>query len=721
MKNLKYLPRRVMMAVILIGFVTSNIDAQEKAAPIPVYAVAKVAEDSIVLRWAPSNWNAWNMARYKGYQIKRYDVVSEDKIYEKQLTKTAILPWSRAQIKKQYGETNKYISLLDMAMYSNVDSLINRPDGSFVEQLRDVKSSTGMLFMYSMQAADFSPEAATVAGLRWVDKDVRPGGRYIYIITSDTANADFMVDTAMVTVINIKPSKEPVPEGLQAISRDKQIELQWNRQQVGHFSTYNIERSDDGGKTWNRLNKLPYYSPYSPPETLPEDERPDSIGLKIATILKYNQVYIDSIPVNYKEYQYRISGNTAFAESSPFSDPVKTHGIDLTAPEVPRIKAYQHVGGKKIMISWDANKTDADLAGYYVSRGPTVTGPFEPLTENLLAKGATSYTDTSALVDKENYYVLMAVDTAYNLATSMPLMTVMKDSIPPSAPRGLSGTVDSVGIVSLHWDANPEQDVRGYKVYYSYNRDGEYAQITGYPIMDNGYNDTIPTHTLDRRVYYKVVAVDYHNNHSGYSVPATLSKPVYIPPTSPLAESIKVVGEAIQTDWTGSSSQGVAGYEIFRKEKDGEWKPLTRLTADAGNKFSFTDTAIVPNTAYYYAAETIDSSGLRSPKSPVVNLTYSKNNVLPAPLNVVAVYDKRETAVKLTWQTPAQKSDYFFIVYRAKGNEPLTMLQSVDKEKAEFIDYSVRSGSAYRYAIQVKQVGGNLTSGMSKETEIGVQ
>lgn len=718
MKNLKYLFRRLMVIVILTGFVSKDSKAQDKATPIPVYAVAKAAEDSIVLRWAPSDWNAWNMARYKGYQIKRYDVFSEDKIYETQLTKTAIKPWSRAQIKKQYGETNKYISLLDMAMYSNVDSLIKRPDNSFVEQLRDVKSSTGMLFMYSMQAADFSPEAADVAGLRWVDKNVRPGGRYIYIITSDTANAEFRVDTAMVTVINIKPSKEPSPEGLRAISRDKQIELQWNRQQVGNFSTYNIERSDDGGKTWNKLNQLPYYSPYSPPEKTGENEKVDSIGLVIASILKYNQVYIDSIPVNYKEYQYRISGNTAFAESSPFSNPVKTHGIDLTPPEVPRIKAYQHIGGNKIVISWDANKTDTDLAGYYVSRGPSVTGPFEPLTEELLSKTATSFTDTAALVDKENYYVLMAVDTAYNLATSMPLMTVMKDSIPPSAPRGLAGTVDSVGIVALHWDANPEQDVKGYKVYYSYNRDGEYAQITGYPIMDNRYNDTIPTHTLDRRVYYKVVAVDYHNNHSGYSDVATLTKPVYIPPTSPLAESIVVVGDAIQTDWIGSSSQGVAGYELFRKEKNGEWKKLAKLRADTRNKFSFTDTAIVPNTAYYYAAETLDSSGIRSAKSPVVILTFSKNNVLPAPLNVVAVYDKKETAVKLTWQAPALKSDYFFIVYRAKGNEPLTMLQSVDKEKAEFTDYSVRSGSGYRYAIQVKQVRSNLTSGISKEAKL---
>ncbi|MCO6496270.1 MAG: hypothetical protein J5I50_01280 [Chitinophagaceae bacterium] len=721
MKNLKYLSWRLMVAVILTGFAPRDIKAQDKATPVPVYAVAKASEDSVVLRWAPSDWNAWNMARFKGYQIKRYDVVSEDKIYETVLTKAPVKPWTREQIRKQYGESNKYISLLDMAMYSNVDSLIKRPDNSFVEQLRDVKSSTGMLFLYSMQAADFSPEAATVAGLRWVDKDVRPGGRYIYVITSDTANAQFRVDTAMVTVINIKPSKEPSPEGLRAINRDKQIELQWNRQQAGNFSTYNIERSDDGGKTWDKLNNLPFYSPYSPPENTGENEKVDSIGLAIASILKYNQVYIDSIPVNYKEYQYRINGNTAFAETSPYSKPVKAHGIDLTAPEVPRIKAYQHLGGKKIMISWDANKTDTDLAGYYVSRGPTVTGPFEPLTDNLLSKTATSFTDTSALVDKENYYVLMAVDTAHNLATSMPLMTVMKDSIPPSAPAGLAGTVDSLGIVSLHWDANPEQDVKGYKVYYSYNRDGEYSQVTGYPVMDNQYRDTIPTHTMDRRVFYKVVAVDYHNNHSGYSAPAVLTKPVYIPPTSPLAESIVVVGEAIQTDWIGSSSQGVAGYEVFRKEKDGEWKPLAKMQPDANNKFRFMDTTVVPNKAYFYAAETIDSSGLRSEKSPVVQLVYSKNNVLPAPENVTAVYDKKETAVKLTWVVPDMKNDYFLIVYRAKGNEPLAMLQSVDKEQKEFLDYSARKGAEYRYAVQVKQVGGNLNSGMSKEAKIGVQ
>ena len=719
MNNHLFIPiiRNLLMMIVFLGGIATIGYGQQKATQLPIHAVAKVYKDSIVLRWAPGDQNTWNMTRFKGYHVHRYDVYSADTVVAHQLTKSALLPMSHAQIKSKYKDSNPLISLLDMAMYSNVDSLVGKPDDSFVERLKDVKSTSGVLFLYGMQSADRSVEAAEAAGLRWVDHDIVPGGRYMYMITSDTSNRDFKIDTAWVAVLNIKDEVEPTPEGLRAISRDRKIELQWNRQQMGYFSTYNIERSNDGGKTWNSLTKIPYYSPYSPAAEEEAQIKKDTTGLKIISILRDYQVYIDSIPENYKEYQYRISGNNAFAETSPFCKPIKTSGIDLTPPQAPRLKSYQNIINNTVQVFWDPNTSDSDLLGYYIHSGPTVTGPFEPLSEKLLDKGNSSFTDTSAFYDGATYYVLMAVDTALNVSTSVPLMAVLVDSIPPSAPVKISGMVDSLGIVSLTWDENPEPDVKGYKIYYSYNLNGEYSQVTNFAVETNSYQDTIPIRNLDRKVYYKVVAVDFHNNHSGYSAPAILNRPIYIPPTVPRVRQIYIVEKGVLTDWIGSHSEGVAGYEIFRREREGEWEILTKIMGNADNAFKYTDTTITPNKEYFYAAETLDSTGIRSEKSDPARIMFTKTDVLTSIDDFNGIVNKKEQSVQLKW-TYKLEGDYFYVIYRSTNDSPLTAWRTLEKEEMKFNDYQIDKNKTYNYAIEVRQRNSNLHSAKSKEVKI---
>lgn len=86
------------------------------------------------------------------------------------------------------------------------------------------------------------------------------------------------------------------------------------------------------------------------------------------------------------------------------------------------------------------------------------------------------------------------------------------DNTPPSEPRNIS-TVTGDERVDIYWDMNPERDVAGYNVYYSYSYDGEYTLI----------GSTENTHFIDdgaknaTTYYYAVSAYDYDGNESDLS------------------------------------------------------------------------------------------------------------------------------------------------------------------------------------------------------------
>jgi hypothetical protein len=86
------------------------------------------------------------------------------------------------------------------------------------------------------------------------------------------------------------------------------------------------------------------------------------------------------------------------------------------------------------------------------------------------------------------------------------------DNTPPSKPRNIS-TITGDNRVDLYWDNNPERDVAGYNVYYSYTYNGKYTligstQSTNY-IDDGAKNGTT--------YYYAVSAYDYDGNESDLS------------------------------------------------------------------------------------------------------------------------------------------------------------------------------------------------------------
>ncbi|MCO5248199.1 MAG: hypothetical protein M9887_04535 [Chitinophagales bacterium] len=693
------------------------VDGEHKAnikeIDIPIHA--KAYGDSVVLRWAPTTPIGWIMGREKGYHLVRVELNKNGTRDTLALTNQAIMPMTPNQIKAIGKKEDQYMGLAAQAMYGQNFSMSN-PDEqlSEIEQIQSASDMFRMRYYFALQSADLSINAANALGLRYVDKNVEKGKMYDYYIYCDTIDVAYTMTVGYTNIINYYESL--APHHLKAYARDKQIELQWDRKQIGNFTTYYIDRSDDNGKTFHRLNEIAYQSTYQPDISYDEN----SPEYKINNILKDYHVFFDTIPKNYYDYQYRIIGIDAFADLSAYSDTLIVHGIDLTAPSPATIDSVTNIQLNHIKITWVDTDTEGDLKGYYVNRGVDAAGPFFPLHQELLNKGTRSYIDTTADALHPNYYTIVSVDTVQNYSYSIPRRGILTDSIPPTAPEVIKGIMDSIGYIALFWKKSPEADVKGYSVYISYNIEGPYSIVSRRFVEETYFLDSINTRSRDRKVYYKIVAVDQNGNHSKFSNAIEVLKPIIIPPTAPVNKSIDTKDGAIYSEWIGSESEGVWGYEIYRKIKDAsQWDTIAWIPREPKNiNFYVNDASIHPNLKYVYAASTVDSTGLRSKVSfPVWAMNYDIN-LLPEINSLNAALVKKDNAIQISWQYIPKNKNYYFVIYKAENDDPLTIWDAVDKTQLIINDKNITKGNTYRYAIEVKQDHGELKSNLSEEVKV---
>jgi len=699
---------------LVLGFclLAASTGRSQKAA-----IIAKAYGDSIVVRWAPVDPVTWMRANGSGWRLTRLDVSIPGHPVKTELG--TVLPEPEAQMLAGLdtsAERTKYLTVAWKMLYGKQTTTVRHAPRTAVEDLKGRHGALDLRYGLAMMAADYCPPAADALGLRFVDREVIAGGKYAYLITSVAPGEKGKMDSASVYLVDQRVAVEPIPQGLEAYGFDKKVEVRWRRRQTGNFAGFFVERSDDGGRSWRALTKNPFNSSYIPPTG---DPKKDSLLAKSHNeVLRDEQIYVDSIPRNYTDYSYRIRAVNAFGEMSPYSQPVVIRGRDLTPPAAPRIDSARNIAGRQIKLYWKNERPAADLAGYFVNRGASAKGPFHLLTPKMLDKTDASFVDTAAADHAGNFYVVLAVDTANNVAASAPVWGHLIDSVAPAAPVGLHGSIDSVGVVRLSWTANTEPDLLGYQVYFSYDSSYRFSQATKTVIPGNSFVDTLAMNFLNRKLYYKVVAMDRNDNRSVFSAAAELRKPVLIPPTPPVAGTVGVKGKAVDIEWLQSRGEGITGYTIYRKGPDTTWVRMGRLEQDGSRVSVHFKDSIAYNTDYYYAAETMDSSGLHSARSFAVHVRSRGVDPVDAPQAFRAQWDATKRAVSLSWNYAAA-GDYFFVVYRGVNGGALQAWHSFERGMLSGTDASVKKGS-YRYAVSVVHRDRNAASVTGPAVQVDV-
>ncbi|PIE87935.1 MAG: hypothetical protein CSA04_04460 [Bacteroidetes bacterium] len=643
--------------------------------------IAKYENNSVVLRWGPNTETAWLMGMQYGYKITRgeFNIEGEEAqlIEKKTLTLDPILPYTVEQFEEAY-----YRDTTNKMMLVAVQTIHGEWGKGKEESLADIFSGADELsnrFIFNLYAADLNGEAAMASGLAFIDKAVEKDKDYMYKITLDAPPGVFPMDTAFLWVNTKHSYHTPRPIAAKGEEREKMVIINLPRNEVNTFFTaFDIERSRDGIH-FNKLNDKPFV------HALPLQKRLQSNFIS----------YTDSVE-NYIPYYYRIAAYTPFGEKSPYSDTLFLMGRDKTpAGTAYDIKAT-YIEGKGAEITWHFDGDYEDLQGFIVKSAKKFTGPYTPIREEVLDKDTFLDYDPNMHKLEPLFYLIETIDTAGNTQASLQTYCEVLDSIAPEKPTGLAGEIDSTGVVKLHWNYNPEEDVIGYQIYFSNSKNNAFTQVTNGPIPALDFSDTISIKTLTRHGYYKITAVDFKFNISEFSDILTITRPDIIPPNPPVFTHYDISETGVLLNWAPSSSNDVDYHLILRKEEQGAWEEVYKST---GGDMHFLDTTPRPGVQYYYKILAIDQSGLSSNfvnilpiKSPKFKLDDGVKNFR---------YETQASSILLHWESAAQPV-HSYLIYRESSDRPLHTIATVTGDTNTYEDKHILPNTEYGYYLKAR-------------------
>lgn len=686
--------------------------------------------DSIVIRWAPYDAGVWMSAIPEGWALYRSSDHPGDTVFSVDQNGDtlpfrlmnngqSIVAMTLDEMMENFDSTDVYAGAAAQAMYGTMHYNINKDlpndNNDLVFQVyKQSQEQTQRQFMAYL-AAECDPRVGSAMGLRYVDKQVRPGGMYQYYLTSRLPHDFLPVDPVSKVVVNekfVRSEDEDVPAiHIEQIDIYKAA-IRWDKNQLaGYF----LERSSDNGKTWERLNTK---SPLWPMD--PDSATYRVYGDSIASWMETQVVYLDSLDLT-KTYVYRVRAFDAFGDRTEWRKSEKFKMTDFEPPLPPILHSVTPENNQRCHIKWVKPGNEKDYIGSMVMFAPTNQGPWKAVTDKL-SKSVLEFTDEYAQQRGRGYYRIFAFDTAGNISYSAAMLNYIEDVTPPARPTRLNyATADSTGVVYLEWKANHDEDLQAYKVYYANQRDHEFIERSKGYITDTFFLDTLNLTSLTLDVYYYVVAVDNNNNYSYPSDTLRVLLPDFLPPTPPILEKTHQANDSVVLTWIGSASTDVENYYIYRKFREAKnWECINILPGNApdrDNHIRFVDFPAPSRHPYTYAIEAVDSSRNSSGKNGTATIVVRESNLVNLEIKLKASYDKKAggVALKINYKYDTDR-DYYGVVYRSVNGGTFEDIGTFRRGDNSYLDTNAPADKECTYYVQLQLGHGRYTSASNNAT-----
>lgn len=664
-------------------------EAESKDAdPKPkIEIITRPLKDSILLRWAPNTSLLWEDANKAGYMLERIVLMRDGKILaspeRKILTSSPMKPLPLANWENAV-KNNKYAAIAGQALYGKTFEMDSKSSPNLYSVITKVKERDTR-FSFALFSADQSPEVAKLSGLWFTDKEVRNNEKYLYRVY--VAGNSVKADTGFVYTSTSEFQPLPLPLDLKASFGDRKVELTWNQLYFKHiYTAYTLERSDDGGKTFKPVSAEPLVNLVPTGKAVPE------------------QFYFtDSIPENNKTFYYRVRGLNSFGEISEPSEVISGAG-HIAISFTPYITENYSIDNNKVVLNWEfPAEKNVEISGFKMARSSNPKNGFVYIDKNISVE-AREFTDSKPLLT--NYYIISAFNKHGEEVRSMPVLIQLVDSIPPLPPAYLQGNIDTTGKVTICWKSNKEDDIYGYRIYRSNYAQEEFSQITSAPVKDSCFIDQINLKTLTRSVFYRIMAIDKKQNHSEFSEPLELKRPDRVAPVPPVFKEVKSSAGGVYLKWINSSSTDVKSHLLYRSIPGSkEWELIAAFeTSDSIDYFTDTKADSVNYSSYTLIAKDYDNNE----STPVIPVTGKKidNGIRQGIEKLFTEIDREKQNIQLAWKRP-EGSVYRYLVYRAKGDNDLSLYTSIPGNNNVFKDENVQINTRYRYSIKTVFVDGS--------------
>jgi fibronectin type 3 domain-containing protein len=289
------------------------------------------------------------------------------------------------------------------------------------------------------------------------------------------------------------------------------------------------------------------------------------------------------------------------------------------------------------------------------------------------------------------YYYVKAVDSDGVESLPSGIVFAEPSSIILPAPTGLTATAGDAN-VTLTWNA--VAGASGYNVYRSLSSTEGYIQINTVLVTTTSYEDT----TVDNNVmyYYNITSVDSVGEES---LPSGI---VFAEPSStipPAPTGLTATAGDAKVTLTWNVVADASGYNLYLSLSvtDG----YTQINTVLVTTTSYEDITAMNNLKYYYYVKAVDSDGVESLSSNIVNAT-PLSITLSAPTGLTATAGNEK--VTLTWNAVPGAMGYN--VYRSTTpGSGYTKINSVPIDTTSYEDTEVSNGETYYYHVKAVKNG----------------
>lgn len=711
----------------MLSFCSFSAEAKKAKEP-RIHAIYKNYGDSVVVRWAPNMPSIWLALNRAGYllELEKEEYLGENQesnpmykyIYSPLIDKIfKPLPLD-AMIERYKDEKHPMGMIATEFLYGDID--LSGEDYGFIGKITEEAEAQNMRFAYVLLCSDLDPDVADAVGLRYSfsTKDIKDSNIRIRITPLLDRSNHNLPPTYISIDLREKYQKPAPPEGLFTEIDDAVIRLNWIRN--GKYSAYFIERSTDS-INFKPLHELPFISSSADEEDLTSYYEPDTTLSDTATfrptkpvsMYKYN-IYNDSVQNDLK-YYYRIYGVDAFGDKSDYSDIVSNTAKEDKPLMPPSNVKAEVLSGGRIKISWDEPEDKTKLQGYAVLHALEFEQQtFSLVGDTLFPPGTKQCYHNNIIEGTNNIYVVSSIDRRGRYVKASPVTAYVNDSTPPSPPKGVKTIIDTSGLVLISWASNPEQDIKGYKVFSAYGRDIDYNQISNYTVEDTLFLDKVNVDFLNNRMYYKVIAVDNAGNHSKFSEPCEGIIPDLHPPTSPVVKSYLVRTDGVDIKFAVGNESDLKRFVVKRKVGAGDFNDHKTISLKQVKNYEvyFSDT--ISSKGYFeYALLAEDLEGLRSGLSQAIPVTINSLESEKPVIKIDANYSLRENAVIIKWKRPKNiaAKKYHYVIFRQVEGGNWEMFDTVGMDTLEYSDKKVLRGKQYKYKVVPYSNGSSIGNG----------
>ena len=659
---------------------------EQKELPVPhIRLKAGVKKDAIALRWAVDEPFAWQKANKIGFQLKRYTLVRNGKTLsvpeQKDLGK--FLPKPEKEWRK-YVEENDNAAIVAQSLFGEsfeVEMGEKKKEG--IEGIINKSQEIDQRFAFALMAADLDFKVAELAGWAYVDRETKPNEKYLYSVSINTDVSTSLLVEKGSAVAQLSDYQDlPKPLDFIGIFQDKTVLLAWEYLQLRDiYTSYFIEKSENG-RDFKPLGDLPVMNMND------KDGKPAQ-----------GMTYADSLAQNNVQYSYRIRGKTIFGDYGPYSEIVS--GAGKKAMEAtPMIKNFDVIGDDLVKIEWEFPKeSENQIVGFELLHSETDGQNTYKVVQKNISRNQRSIVTKN--ITPSNYFKIRAIGDN-NRTESFSILVQLYDETPPAVPVGLTGKIDSTGIVRLEWKANTEKDLGGYHVFRGVQKGEEMMRLTPEMITKNTFEDKVTLENLNSKVYYYVVSLDKRKNQSQPSKIIEIEKPDKVRPEAPVFAEYKLEDTGdITLKWYKSHSDDAVLHQLFRKDIDETKAPVRKIyeTKNIDALYSYTDKQVENNKRYVYYLQAVDKSNLVSDKS--LEITLRSNKIVPAAVitNLAGSANGNKKMIELNWKNKS-KNISEIIVYRQKGDEKPTLWETLSGKQEFLEDKIVSSGNVYTYYIK---------------------